>query len=90
MLCNRCIDNQACFIDVVIKQESCNAVAVNIQEGEDDSSTDGVLQAVKVNEKHTLSLGGKEVICHNSKLNIQLVNNPLTAGPSDELYCRSN
>ena len=48
-----------------IRPEAC--LTVNMGEGYDNSSTQAVLEAVEVKGKHTLSLGGKDVISHSSK-----------------------
>ena len=50
---------------IIINQEAC--LVVNVQEEEDPTSTGGVLQAVKINGKVTLSLGGTSLDTHDSK-----------------------
>ena len=51
--------------DIEIMPEAC--ITVNMGEGYNDCSTQAVLEAVEIKGKHTLSLGGKDVISHSSK-----------------------
>lgn len=46
--------------------EACRLV--NMQEDYDPTSTEGVLQAVEINRKHTLSPNGRSTICNDSKI----------------------